>query len=146
MKLLLCAAQTRCTTNRPINPNLTCICSQFGRENRPGAEDTACAHTVAPRPRRGTLATTGPPLSAPAGPVWGPLSILFLLPFAPSTRTSPGQLSAPLGATTPHCTRCPCSPGDGSGPQGTVRGQGRCLRYPACSGVSTAFSGFRVFS
>lgn len=60
MKLLLCAAQIRCTTKRPINPNLTCICSQFGRGNRPGAEDTACAHAVAPRPRRGTSATTGP--------------------------------------------------------------------------------------
>lgn len=130
MQLFLCAAQTRCTTKRPINPNLTCICSQFGRENRPGAGDTACAHAVAPRPHRRPRGPLGPPRLRACRTDLGTLHMLFHLPFASSTRTSPGQLSTPLGSVAPHCTRCSRSPWDGSGPRGDVQGPGRLSTAP----------------
>lgn len=146
MQLFLCAAQTRCTTKRPINPNLTCICSQFGRENRPGAGDTACAHAVAPRPHRRPRGTLGPPRLRARRTDLGSLHMLFHLPFASSTRTSPGH-SPPRWAPSRHTALgAHAPPGTAVARGGMSRGQGGCLQHPACSGVSTASSGFCVFS
>lgn len=146
-------AQTQCTTKRPINPHLTRICSQFARENRPGAADTALAHAEAPRPPRGASATTSSPptlpspfhrsVSAEAGdPCTFYATCLLPLHMAllRLALRSAGHHHAALHTV-------PTFPLGRQWPAGQGQGPGRVsVGYPARLGVSTAFLGFCVFS
>ena len=59
-------AQLKCEAPQrsPINPNLMCIWSQFGRGNRPRTEETACVHAWKKKKRKEEKAL--PPCQGPS--------------------------------------------------------------------------------
>ena len=131
-----------------INPNLTCIWSQFGRRNRPRSRETAREHGVALYPWQRTLVTPRPcPLSEPAGQSRVHLHLLFNLPFASWTLTFPGHFSYLLRTIIPCCKRSvDTSPGTVRGPQVTGQRPGKLSVVPSLLWASPqALSGFCVF-